>query len=174
MYATLGKRRTTPTMSDPGLARRDDPIYMATLLFAIVLACYMANGRTIWSWDTLPARYMAFSILRHGTFYLDDFPVLYAGHPDWRSSVRSIGGHYVSSYPVGAPLVAAPFYAPAVLHGVRRIDAQAEVLEKVSAAAIVSLSVALLYLALLHGTSHSMALWLALAYAFGTSSFSVS
>src|ERR1041385_2157463 len=163
-----------PAMSDPGIARRNDPIYTATLLFAIVLAGYMANGRTIWSWDTLPARYLPFDILRHGTFYLDDFPALYAGHPQWEKALRQINGHYVSFYPVGAPLLAAPFYAPAVLHGEQRIDARAEALEKVSAAAIVSLSVALLYLALLRCTSRPMALWLALAYAFGTSSFSVS
>src|SRR5207244_3631283 len=74
-------------MSDPALVRRDDPIYTATLLFAIVLAGYMANGRTIWSWDTLPARYLPFGILRHGTFYLDDFPALYAGHPQWETAL---------------------------------------------------------------------------------------
>jgi hypothetical protein len=166
------KRRA---VSDPAVVRRHDPVHAATVLFAVVLAVYMANGRTIWSWDTLAARYLPIGILRHGTFYLDEFPALYAGHPQWEKAIlRPIGGHYVSFYPVGAPLVAAPFYAPAVLHGLSRVDAQAEALEKISAAAIVSLSVAFLYLALLHLTSRGVALGLAIAYAFGTSSFSVS
>ena len=161
-------------MSDPPTVRRSDPISTATLLFAIVLAAYTANGRTIWSWDTLAARYMPFGILRHGSFYLDDFPILYENRPEWRGAVRQVGGHWVSSYPVGAPLVAAPFYIPAVLSGLPSDFGRAYTREKVSAATIVALSVALLYLALLGLTTRSAAMLLALAYAFGTSSFSVS
>jgi hypothetical protein len=162
-------------MPDPARLERRDPVYTATLLFAVVLAVYMANGRTIWSWDTLAARYLPIGILRHGTFYLDEFPALYAGEREWETAIlREIGGHYVSFYPVGAPLVATPLYVPAVLHGFSHLDAQAEALEKVSAAAIVSLSVAFLYLALLHLTTPAIALGLAFSYAFATSSFSVS
>ena len=154
---------------------RHDAVYTAAVLFALVLAVYMANGRTIWSWDTLAARYLPIGILRHGSFDLDDYPALYAGDREWESAIlREKDGRRVSLYPVGAPLVASPFYLPAVLQRLPRLDAQALALEKISAAAIVSLSVAFLYLALLHVTTRGIALGLALAYAFGTSSFSVS
>jgi hypothetical protein len=149
-----------------------DRVSQAALVFALAMVCYTANGRTIGSGDTLPARFLPYTILRHGSFFLDDFPFLYAGDPYW---VRNIGGHYVSFYPVGPGIAAIPFYLPAVLRsGVGPSMARAEELEKLAAASLVALSVALLYAALRRKVDRASAASIAFAYALGTSSLSVS
>src|ERR1700693_270786 len=91
---------------------RAAPLVLAAVLFAV----YLGNARTIGSGDTLPARYLPFSILLRGTFYLDgldgfDVPYLY--------SVRRVNGHVVSDFPVGSAILAVPIYLPFVLAGVR-------------------------------------------------------
>ena len=51
---------------------REDTCSKAAIIFSLAMICYSANGKTIGSGDTLPARYLPFSILRRGSFYLDD------------------------------------------------------------------------------------------------------
>src|SRR5262245_55039662 len=46
-------------------------------VFVCALTVYLANGRTLRTGDTLPARYLPFSILREHDFDLDEFPFLY-------------------------------------------------------------------------------------------------
>ena len=58
---------------------RHDTLSEAAIVFAVAMICYTANGKTIASGDTLPARVLPFAILQQGSFYLDDFPFLYAG-----------------------------------------------------------------------------------------------
>jgi hypothetical protein len=71
----------------------------AAILFSVLLIVYLANGRTLGSGDTVPARYLPLSILREGNFDLDEFPFLYArGTPYY---LRRAKGHVVSDYPVG-------------------------------------------------------------------------
>lgn len=152
----------------------------ATLLFSALLAVYLANGKTLGSGDTLPARYLPLSLLREGTFYLDTFPFLYDG----RAQAERRGGlpyyvvrakdHYVSWYPVGAPLLAVPIYAPAVLWGISPESQSLAILEKLSAAVLVALSAVLLYLVLLRLTTRFVSLALVAVYALGTSNFSIS
>ena len=154
--------------------RLDDRLFEATVLFAVVLAVYAANGRTIWSWDTQPARYIPFALARHGTFYLDAYVPLDTDDRAWKGGTRVVLGHRVSFFPVGAPLLAMPIFLPAILAGVEPNSRRARAVEKVAAATITSLSVVVLYLALLEVTSKTTALVLALAYAFGTPSFSTS
>jgi hypothetical protein len=152
----------------------------ATLLVTALLAVYLSNGKTLGSGDTLPARYLPLSLLREGSFYLDAFPVLYderapAGRIDGLPYyvVRS-RGHYVSWYPVGAPLLAVPVYLPAVLAGGPGDDPGLAVLEKLSAAVIVALSALLFLLVLRRLTTRPLALALVIVYALGTSNLSVS
>ncbi|MGC2303210.1 hypothetical protein, partial [Candidatus Binatus sp.] len=82
--------------------------------------------------------------------------------------------HYVSDYPVGAALIALPFYVPSVVCGVSPSSRVFAELEKVSAATIVALSALLIYLAAARVTTNWMAMLLTLVYAFGTTSLSVS
>ncbi len=48
------------------------PLSSSTTLFV-----YLSNGRTIGAGDTLPAACLPWSLLLHGSFYLDDFPAHY-------------------------------------------------------------------------------------------------
>jgi len=152
----------------------EDRLYRATIAFAAALIVYMANGRTPGWGDTVPARYLPLTILGEHDFDLDEFPQMYdvVGNY-WAKKIR---GAWVSAYPVGPGVAALPFFAPAVLSG--RLSAEdgdaCRRMEKLAAAAIVALSVAFLYLALLRLTDPGAAAWLALAYALGTSSMSVS
>lgn len=142
------------------------------IVFSVTLIVFLANGRTISGGDSVPAKNLPRSILLHGNFYLDR--LVTPGGKKIPYYLRESGGHYVSDYPVGAALIALPFYAPSIVSGFRpnsRIFAE---LEKISAATIVALSAALLYMAAARVTADWMALLLTLIYAFGTSSLSVS
>ena len=140
-------------------------------LFALVLGGYLLNGHAIPAGDTTPNRYLPVSILRDGSFYLDRFPFLYS--PKRPYYVREFRGRHVSSYPVTAAVLAVPIYLPTVLRGEAPESPVWDELEKTSAAAIVALSSVFLYLALLQLTTLRMALLVTGAYAFGTSSLSV-
>lgn len=151
------------------------------LLFAVVLAAYLANGRTIGAGDTLPARYLPWSLLRHASLDLDRFPVLrdesarrtfplLDGLPYY---LRYQNGHYVSAYGPWPAVLAAPVHAVPILLGAAPA-VWAPGLEKVSAALITSLSVLLLHATLRRLASPGWSLGIALIYGLGTSSLSVS
>lgn len=156
------------------------------LLFSLLFVLYLANGRTLWSGDTLPLRYLPISLLREGNFDLDEFPFLYLpggshaigfvrkGSVEMPYYVERVGGHYVSMYPVGAAALAAPLYLPSIFGGLRPDHEVFETLEKFSAAAIVALSAVILYFTLRRVTTNAMALAIALIYGLGTSSLSSS
>lgn len=143
----------------------------ASALFAVMLACYLGNGRTIWAGDTIANRYLPVALVRDRSFTLDEFPFLYSGKlPYWLKHVRR---GVVSFYPVSGALLAVPVYLPTVLTGEPRDSPRWAVLEKRSAATIVALSVAVLFAALRRVASPGMALLAAVAYGLGSSSFSV-
>jgi hypothetical protein len=142
------------------------------VVFSIALIVFLANGRTISGGDSVPAKNLPLSILLHGNFYLDQ--LVTPGQKKIPYYLRESGGHYVSDYPVGAALMALPFYAPSIVCGVSPNSRVFSELEKVSAATIVALSAMLLYMAAARVTTEWMAMLLTLVYAFGTSSLSVS
>ena len=142
------------------------------VIFSIALIVFLANGRTISGGDSVPAKNLPLSILLHGNFYLDR--LVTPGAKKIPYYLRESGGHYVSDYPVGAALMALPFYAPSIACGVSPNSRVFSELEKVSAATIVALSALLLYMAAARVTADWMAMLLTLIYAFGTSSLSVS
>ena len=144
------------------------------ILFSAVLLIYLANGRTIWSGDTVPARYLPLSILREGNLDLDEFPFLFEDKFPFPYFLQFVNGHYVSDYPVGAALLALPVYLPSALGHVNPQHPLIGQLEKLSAAAIVALSAAGLYLTLRRLTSGRESLVITGVYALGTSSLSES
>jgi hypothetical protein len=122
--------------------------------------------------DTVPARYLPFSVLREGNFDLNEFQFLYAqGLPYYLYHLNS---RYVSNYPVGPAIAALPFYLIPALGGVSPTDRLIEDLEKLAPASMVALSVCLLYLILRRLASVQVSLLITVIYALGTSSFSVS
>ncbi len=165
-----------PSSEEPAqsLARHRPTLLEILFLFALVLGVYLLNGQAIGSGDTTPNRYLPVSLLRDRSFYLDDFPFLYTDMPTLPYYLRIVGGHYVSCYPVSGAVLAVPIYLPAVLRREPTESPVWEDLDKASAAVIVTLSALFLYLALLQLTTRRMALLVAGAYAFGTSSLSVS
>ncbi|MBI4636801.1 MAG: glycosyltransferase family 39 protein [Candidatus Rokubacteria bacterium] len=159
-------------LNDRRLSQEVSSGHLGTIVFSASLLIFISNGELLTSGDTLPARYLPLSILREGNFDLDEFPSLYAdGIPYY---LRFAQGHYVSDYPVGAALLALPFYVPSVLGGVSDASPFVGQLEKLSAATIVALSAALLYVTVRRITDPRMSLWIVTAYALGSSSFSTS
>ncbi|MGC2757900.1 hypothetical protein [Candidatus Binatus sp.] len=150
-------------------ALRSNPGFM---VFSIALIVFLANGRTISGGDSVPAKNLPLSILLHRNFYLDQ--LVTPGQKKIPYYLRESGGHYVSDYPVGAALMALPFYVPSVVCGVSPSSRVFAELEKVSAATIVALSALLLYLAAARVTANWMAMLLTFVYAFATTSLSVS
>jgi hypothetical protein len=141
------------------------------ILFSVLMIIYLANERTFGASDTLPARYLPLSILRDGNFYLDKFPFLY-DQDRVPSFLRFVNGHYVSEYPVGAALLAIPFYLASALGGVAPQSQLIAELEKLSAAATVALSAVVLYFALRQVIDRRDSLFITALYALGTSSLS--
>jgi len=150
----------------------------AALLFVLALVVYNANGRVIGSGDTLPARFLPFALLEHGTIYVD--PVRAATTGGWPAPywIRpSPNGHWVSTYPIATPLLVSPLYMPAVVWR-RMTDAPESslpivgmVMEKVAASLVASAMVAWFYLLLRRRAPRRDALLLAAALGFATNTW---
>lgn len=174
--------------------------WLAPLIFGLLcLLVYNANLRVIGAPDTLSARYLPLQLWHEGTFDFDASKRLAAvGHPfapaqnrpvvDTRAPyfepetywlIRTREHRLASLYPVVAPLLVAPLYAPAALwldaHGWEqpRVDRVAEWMEKFSAALLAALASVLVYI-LLRREGHPWSLPLALAFAFGTNTWMTS
>jgi Dolichyl-phosphate-mannose-protein mannosyltransferase len=142
------------------------------LLFLAVVFIYNLNGRTIGAGDTVPASYIPLSILREVDFDLDEFGFLYeTGLPFF---LLRISGRMISAYPPWAGVLALPVYLLPVVGGLSLQSPLIYDLEKLSASLITALSVVLLLFALRRLTSERIAWFIAIVYAFGTSSFSTS
>jgi hypothetical protein len=132
--------------------------------------------------DPLPSRYLPFSILREGDFDLDEFSFLYdeAANRAYPSAngvpyfLQREHGRVLSRFSPLPALLAVPVYAIPVWSGLDPRSDTVRRLEKVAAAAIVSASVAVLYLVLASLVSAVWAAAIALVYALGTPSFSMS
>jgi hypothetical protein len=143
---------------------------MALVWSAVVFASYLADGREIWSGDSVPAKYLTCALVRGDGFYLDRYrrEVLkwwpYAGMPYY---VSMVDGHYVSRYPIGPVFVALPFTMPQVVFldwahsGWETSDPQwFDTIAQRSAAAITTLT-ALALLAVLRKLGLGREAWLA-------------
>lgn len=169
--------RRSPAAPSQSTAPRSRTRLFAVLIFVLCLLVYNANLRLVGSGDCIPARLLPFAILNHGTVYLD----AYGPRPDngyWFVASRS--GRLVSLYPVVLPVLVTPLFVPAAAY-VARVEPPAwqfqvvdEMMEKLSASIIASLSVVVLWLVLRRITSAEVALILSLAYAFGTQTWSTS
>ena len=163
----------------------------AARLFVLAFAVYNVNLRSITNADTNPTRYLPISIIKEFNLDLDEFPFLLdyprggtVEHGTVPHYLRQVDGHYMSTYPVMPAVLATPVYLVPVLLGLTDGAAsgigftQTEVvgtfLSKIAASLAVALSVGIVYLSLLWLTDRRSAFWIALLYAFATSSWSVS
>ncbi len=154
------------------------------------LIVYNANGRAISAGDTIPARYLPFAIVGHGTVRLDPVVAVTSQGRKLPEDPKKLegafwmlptpGGHWVSLYSVVLPVLISPLYVPATVYvhvggwTDARIDHAARVMEKLAASLISALSASLLYLVLRRRADARIALLLTVAYAFGTSTWVIS
>jgi hypothetical protein len=86
------------------------------ILGVVVAAVYLANGREIGAFDTIPTSLVPLAIIRGDGLHLDRFrPLLRRWGTPLPAFVAESGGHIGSSYPVGPALVALPLVAPQVM-----------------------------------------------------------
>lgn len=151
---------------------------------------YNANLRAIGAGDNLPARYLPLSLWKNASLSLDPVAELVAQGrrlPSKSGEIREAGwvvmgteGRLVSLYPIVTPLLVAPLYLPAALYlqhmdwAPAHVDSVARIMEKLAAALIASASVMLMYLLLLRQCSDRLALGLAMAFGFGTTTWVIS
>jgi hypothetical protein len=159
------------------LGAAPSPRWRAAWIFVLSLAVYNANLRTIASFDSLASSLLPFQLVRGGGLALDHYGVL--PHEIGYSLIQSRSGHWVSAYPLVTPLLVTPLYAPTLLVAHLRQaeplqERERQAMEKISASVVAALSVLVLYLTLRRVARESTALWLALAYAFGTSTWMIS
>jgi len=152
------------------------------LLGLCCLLLYNANRRAISAGDTYPARYLPFAIVEYHTIFMNPVAKVAAqGRGDgafWMLPMPD--GHVISLYPIVVPLLVSPLYVPAVAYLRWRgwsdaaLDYVAKLMEKLSASLIAALSVSLIYLLLRRRTTPRNALLLTIAYAFGTTTWTIS
>ncbi len=142
------------------------------LLFLLTILIYSLNDRTLFAGDTIPARYLPLSLVRELDFDLDEFPFLYESKFPYFLTTSQ--GHIVSAYPPWAGVLALPVYLGPALLGVDPTSVLMQDLEKRAAMLITALSVVVLFFALRRMTLEKTAWFIAVIYAFGTSSFSIS
>lgn len=154
----------------------------AVLLFAGLFAVYLVNARLLGAADSLPTRVVPFSIVREGNVDLDEFT--WERQPNGRLQyyLRKRGEHIYSGSTMVTPVLISPLYLlPAwwlAAHRVSYDDVRARVIivvmERCSAALLSALSASVLFVVLCRLTTRRWALALALTYALGTSTWSIS
>lgn len=153
----------------------------ALLLSVVAFFVYNANLRNLGTGDTLPARFLPFAILGHGTLGLE--PVLEAtsdGHekPSW--VVESLQHRRVSAYPIVTPVLVTPLYVPAAatlaLRGwrERELEIAGEIMEKLAASTVAALAAGLVFLMLRRRLDGRTATLLTLVFAFSTNTWATS
>jgi hypothetical protein len=163
-------------------------IAICVLLGLVSFLIYNMNLRSISATDTYAARYLPFSIWRNHTVILD--PIVEAvaqgrkvgtegTDPAWWIR-KGRGGHLISFYPIGVPVIVAPLYLPAVLYLDARgwdpllLDHVARIMEKLVASLLATASVMLLYFLMRRRSEPRTATLLTLTYALGTTTWVVS
>jgi hypothetical protein len=143
---------------------------------------YNSNLRPVSAGDCYPARFLPFVMWGRASLTLDSVMDVARvgvaepqGIPFW--VMRSRSGAFVSTYPLVTPVLVAPLYAPAVaalrLSGWRRdqLAYAGALMEKVAASTVASVTVGLLYLLLRRRLRLPQATLLAVAFAFGSSTW---
>ena len=162
--------------TEPSTAR------VIVLLFSALMLIYVLNFRFLGSGDSIPPRLLPFSILREGNLNLDEFSWNRRSDGRLPYYVHQVGEHVYSVSTIATAVVITPLYIlPAwwlAANNVAYDDVRARVIivamERISAALITAMSASLLFVVLRRLTSWRWALLLAVVYALGTSTWSIS
>jgi len=177
-----GQRPATAATAPLGTTHPPPPLWIAIALFVALLAVYSVNFRLRGSGDSLPTRLLPFSILGEGDVDLDEFTWERTAAGRLPYYVHARDAHIYSVSTLATAFVVTPLYVvPAwwlAANDVGYNDVRARVLivvmERCAAALLAALSTCLLFSALCRLTSWRWALALALVYALGTSTWSIS
>ncbi|MCD1294181.1 hypothetical protein CUJ83_04125 [Methanocella sp. CWC-04] len=155
-------------------------------IFFIMCVVYLSNCfNYMSSTDTIPAILLPFSILDQHNIYLDNFIDYYNNSSNWWGTYffTESRGHWVSSYPIVAPLLATPLYLlPYIFTKLMGIPVDmgnttfflmVYAMEKISAAVIAALSGVVFYLLLRELFDKKVALIGVFLYAFATSTWTI-
>jgi hypothetical protein len=156
---------------------------------AFMLCCglfllYVSNLRTILTGDSIPARFLPFSLLLHHNLYLDDWiqPYIDPPPPSGVYFVTLFRGHWISIYPILTPLIVTPIYVTPAWWLSRQLTLPspdsmrliANGMEKINAALLAALSGGILFLALQKILTLRESIILALVYGAASSTWSIS
>src|SRR5258705_1462367 len=174
-------RRMTATRT--GLLAGPRRIAVAATLLLVILAAWLANGRTQGSFDTLTNSLIPITLITKGGLQLEDFAAAATERWGKRPYAFRDGRHgVVSKYPIATGLLATPIMAPEILY--RQATAaptpaawigHAQYMEKYAAAIITLVSVmlfALLCQAI--GFPYPLTIGMSLFYALGSQAFCTS
>ena len=157
------------------------PARAAWLIFLGSFLVYQANLRPVAARDSLPAALLPFSILLDKSLRLDRFATyLREGQPVTPYYLHEEEHHSYSAYAIAQPVLLTPLYIPlcAALNWAQwqigDVVLLARICEKLLAGALAAASAAFFFLLLDRITSRRNALLLSAAYAFGTTTWSIS
>lgn len=153
------------------------PVLLALAAFLV----YCANCRWIGAIDTLANELVPVVLVTRGNLDLAEFDVHFGGKPEGSGFAQKSRFGYLPAYPVASGLALTPLYAlPVARHAESQPTLEewigfAKIAGKVAAAAIVAISVAVFLVVCRRlGAAPPLALGLTLAYAFGSSAWSIS
>jgi hypothetical protein len=160
--------------------RRHELISLLCLAFLV----YNLNCRTIGSGDTIPATLLPFSILNNQNLYFDNFYPYYSSNSPIIWYFIEMRGHILSQYPIVTPVLITPLYAiPVIFLKINQYPLDmsypgfaliVDIMEKLSASLITSISVVFVFLSLKLLSNEKTAVVVALIFAFATSTWSTS
>ena len=170
-------------MGEAGKDRGSDRPLLVTL-FGVSMALYLLLGGRYGSGDTVPTSLATLNLLHHGTVYFDNFRDSYLDQGQAYYFTESLGGHWVSTYPIGASILTFPIYLVLYL-GLRLSGAELEItdpsfepqrllLQSVAAAVVTALTVVVFYRSSRLKFPPRVALLTTVIFAFATSTWSTS
>ena len=158
------------------------------MLFCLLTVIFLANLREMAPDDTVPTRYLPFSILTRQSLNVDGYIDLHLrsylngmiGYGPYFAA--HVDGHWMSAYPIVTSIVVTPLFIPSAIYAAHRdIEPSSSKMrflalasEKLSAAILAALGVALMYLALRRLLPESGALTLTFIYALASPTWNVS
>jgi len=146
-------------------------ILIALIIFGVCIIIYSANLRVVGAGDCWAPRYIPISLLKEGNLDLNEFPGLRFAVIE--TSVRGKTFRVFNS-PVLSGVLATPVYLAAKMFGLPITTDSIAYLGKLAATIYTALSVAFVFLILKELLSVKSAAFLAVVYAFGTCSWTIS
>jgi MFS family permease len=163
------------------LPSRSTDYLAASLLAAILFCVYNLNFRHGTGVDSISTTVLPVSIIREGNLDLDEFRALLSTHTraldlslNEFGGIQEQHGHLVTSYPLGAAIMAVPFFWIADRMHYLREWHHYRVVGKIAASFMVALSASFVFLALRLTLPATVCWLIALFFGLGTSAWPVS